>query len=74
MLELFQSKTGIIIMSIIWGLGLSALFRQVCKGRDCILIKAPNPTEVKKKTYKYDGKCYKYSTKTAKCNGSEISA
>ena len=25
-----------IVISIIWGLGLAAIFRRACKGRDCI--------------------------------------
>ena len=34
-----KDKYGKIIISIIWGLGLAALFRRVCKGRNCIVIK-----------------------------------
>jgi hypothetical protein len=64
MFEFLHTKTGIIIMSVVWGLGLSCLFRQVCKGRNCIVIKAPNPKEIEGSIYKYDNKCYhtcKYS-------------
>ena len=28
-----NSKNGRILISIVWGLGLAALFRKVCKGR-----------------------------------------
>ena len=30
-----KTKGGQIFISILWGLGLSALFRQVCLGRNC---------------------------------------
>ena len=39
--DLFKDSKGKIILSIIWGLGLAALFRKVCKGRDCIIINIP---------------------------------
>ena len=32
----FDTKTGSAIISIIFGLGLAALFRQSCKGDRCI--------------------------------------
>jgi len=34
-----KDKYGKIIISVIWGLGLAALFRRVCEGRNCIVIK-----------------------------------
>ena len=39
--KILKSKHGKIIISIIWGLGLAALFRKVCEGRNCIVIKGP---------------------------------
>ena len=48
MLKLLESKTGVIMMSILWGLGLACLFRKVCKDRDCIVYHAPNMEEIKK--------------------------
>ena len=36
-----HSTTGKYIMSIIMGLGLATLFRQVCKGAKCRTISAP---------------------------------
>ena len=50
--EFLKSHTGKILISIIWGLGIAALFRNVCKGTDCIVIKGPNPNEIKQNIYK----------------------
>jgi len=69
--QLFNSNIGRIIISIIWGLGLAALFRRVCKGRNCLIIKGPNPVEVSKSIYEYNGKCYKYSTHNVSCKKSD---
>ena len=37
LLKLLQSKTGMMLISIIWGFGLACVFRQACKDRKCIV-------------------------------------
>ena len=73
MFKLLESKTGVIIMSVIWGLGLACMFRKVCKDRDCIVYNAPNMEEIKKNIFLFDKKCYKYKSETTKCNANPIS-
>jgi hypothetical protein len=68
--DLFNSRTGIIIISIIWGLGLSTIFRKACQGRKCqvVVYNGPNPSEVKSTYYEYgNGQCYQYSPFASKC-------
>lgn len=65
--DLFKSKQGKIIVSIILGLGLASLFRQVCKGSHCIIVKGPNSDEINMNYYKIDDECYKYSQKVVDC-------
>ena len=74
MKNLFESYEFRVLLSIIWGLGLSCLFRQVCKGRNCIIFKAPNPNEIRGNTYKQDDKCYTYDTVNTKCTDDAISS
>ena len=62
-----STEEGKIVLSIIWGLGLSALFRRACKGRNCIIIKGPNPKEMNGKIYIFDNKCYKYKAINTSC-------
>lgn len=50
--QFFKTKTGKILISIIWGLGIAALFRSVCTGPDCILIRGPNPNQIKNQHFK----------------------
>ena len=71
-LNIFNTYEGRIIISIIWGLGLSCLFRQVCKGRNCIIYKAPDPSTIKNNIYLHNSKCYKYDTETIKCTNDAI--
>ena len=65
--RLLHTDTGQIAVSVILGFGLAALFRRVCKGNNCILIKPPPMEEVIKNTYTIDGECFRYIPKPAKC-------
>ena len=62
-----RSKTGRILMSVLLGLGLATLFKQICKGKNCITYKAPNDIS-ESDTYKYDDKCYKPDLQQITCD------
>ena len=38
MKDLLKNETGRLIISILLGLGLAAIFRRVCKDKKCIII------------------------------------
>lgn len=61
------SQTGKYLMSIILGIGLATIFRQVCKGTNCTIIKAPPLEEIDDKIYKFDDKCYKITREPIIC-------
>lgn len=63
----FKHRLGKIIISIVWGLGLATLFRRVCKGRNCIIIKSPKLKDIEGKIYKYNRKCYKFESAVTSC-------
>ena len=63
-----NDPTGRIIVSLILGFGLAALFRQVCKGDECHIVEPPNLQDLKKYYYKVDGDCYKYTPYATKCD------
>ena len=64
---ILENKIGNIILSVILGLGLASLFRKVCKTNNCIIIKGPDPDLIKNNIFRYDKKCYKYSTHATDC-------
>lgn len=69
--EILKTRIGIIIISIIWGLGISTLFRKACQGRRCQVItyNGPDPSEIRDTYYQYDdGKCYKYNPVMVNCD------
>jgi len=66
--QIINSKEGKYIISVILGLGLATMFREVCKDKTCMVFKAVGEKEIKDKIYKHDNKCYKYSLKSSSCN------
>jgi len=66
-IKFIKTRQGRIIISILYGLGLSCLFRKVCTGRNCIVYRAPNPSTIVNNVYQHNGKCYQYKTESTKC-------
>ncbi len=66
-----HTETGKIIMSILLGFGLASLFRTVCSGRNCIIMKAPESSEINGEVYRFQEKCYKYNSKITKCDANK---
>lgn len=64
--KFFNDPTGIIIVSILLGLGLASLFRRACKN-NCIILKGPDQNEIINNIYNFDDKCYKFKTRMVKC-------
>lgn len=60
----FHSTSGKVIISIILGLGLAAVFRQTCEGRECVVLRGPKMEEIEDKYIKYGNKCYKFKPKS----------
>ena len=66
---IFHSHTGRILISIVWGLGLAAMFRRVCKDRSCIVYQSPNPDWMKQQILKTkkSNSCYQMTTELSEC-------
>lgn len=65
--KLFESNAGSIVISIILGIGLAALFRKACNDNNCIVIKGPSKEEIDDYYYKMNGECYKYKAVHSEC-------
>lgn len=68
---ILHSKNGKILMSVLLGIGISTLFRKVCKERNCLVFKAPKFDKIKDKVFKFNDKCYTYTENLKKCNNSK---
>jgi hypothetical protein len=67
--EFTNSRTGIIILSIIWGLGLATLFKRSCSDPGCKVIEYKGPPLADTKvTWKFGSdKCYKIQPTPSEC-------
>jgi len=66
--RLLNTYIGQTLISILLGLGLATMFREVCEGKNCIIFNGPVISEIDGKTYKYDEFCYKYELASVSCN------
>tara|TARA_B100000902_G_scaffold390544_1_gene439658 strand:+ start:4891 stop:5103 length:213 start_codon:yes stop_codon:yes gene_type:complete len=67
-IELLKNRAFQIIISILLGLGLASLFRQVCNDNNCIIIKSPPKGEIENKIFGFEDKCYTYTAKSSSCD------
>jgi hypothetical protein len=65
--KVLQSQAGSILISVLLGLGLAAMFRRACSGDGCVVVKSPNLGEVHKHLYKVEADCYKYTPEVIPC-------
>jgi len=65
-----------IILSILWGLGFSMIFRKVCTS-NCDIVIPVDPNDIKNKKFKQDSgqngdsSCVTYSREIVDCNESK---
>lgn len=55
-------------LSIVLGLGLASIFRQVCKDDKCRIVKGPDIKQLERKMYRIDDKCYRYKPSATMCD------
>lgn len=65
--SLLNDRLGAIIISVILGLGLAAIFRATCHGDNCVVIHGPPRDQIDKHSYRIDDQCYKYSSYAVGC-------
>ena len=65
--RLIYSDFGRTLISILLGLGLATLFREVCKGEHCVRYIATPISEIQDKVFKYNEKCYQYTPEAGTC-------
>lgn len=61
------TKTGRIVISALFGIGLASLFREVCNHADCMIKMGPNKKDLTEK-YRFNGKCYTIKSEAVSCN------
>lgn len=60
-----------VFFSIMFGIGLVAIFRPICSGTDCNISKAPTESDFDKHVYRMgNAKCYEFKTELIDCPSS----
>lgn len=65
--KIMKSPGGIILISVVLGLGLATLFQRACKSRECIVVRAPDPQTIVKNIYRNKEDCYVYKPDLVEC-------
>jgi hypothetical protein len=68
--NLLHTSMGKIILSVLLGLGLSTLFRQVCNSKDCYKFIGPKHNDLRDKIFATDSdktKCYSLVEENVPC-------
>lgn len=55
------------IISALLGFGLAALFRPICKGPDCLIVRGPPVKDIRDSVYQIGSKCVEFKTKAMEC-------
>ncbi len=66
--KIARDRTGSIMISVILGLGLAALFRHACTGDRCVVVRAPDLSDVQRHVYRVSpNACYTYTPEAVPC-------
>ncbi len=68
--KLLSSDSGSLFISILLGLGLASVFRKVCNDRSCLIIQKIPVENLKDKTLRKNGRCYRWVPETVACQNS----
>ena len=66
--DAIKTEFGSFVISVILGLGLAALFQEVCKGDNCIIFEPPNPDYINNNIFQFKEGCYKFKTVVEECD------
>jgi len=61
-----QKNVGVLISCVI-GFGLAALFRPMCKGPDCVILRGPPVSQLREAVFQIGAKCHEFKAKATEC-------
>lgn len=64
--KIMNSRGGIVLCSVILGLGLACIFKVSCDSKNCLIYIGPDFSE--KKIIKYNNKCYEPTENIKPCD------
>ena len=67
-LSILDTETGQVMISIVLGLGLAALFQKVCQDEKCTIYLSPDENKITDRIFTQNGQCYKYVREQVPCS------
>jgi hypothetical protein len=55
------------VMSLLIGFGIAAIFRPLCKGPECVIMRGPPVTDIRGAVYQFGSKCVEFDAKPIEC-------
>jgi hypothetical protein len=55
------------LISLVLGFGIAAIFRPLCKGPDCVILRGPPISEIRGAVYQFGTKCVEFVPKAVPC-------
>lgn len=62
-----ENKQVATFISCVLGFGIAALFRPVCKGPDCVILRGPPLSQIRNAVYQIGSKCHEFKPKVVEC-------
>jgi hypothetical protein len=66
-LKLMEIKGFSTLLSIVLGFGIAAMFRPLCKGSECVILRGPPVGDIRGSVYQYGKKCVEFDAKPVPC-------
>lgn len=55
------------LISLVLGFGLAAIFRPLCKGPECVVLRGPAVGDIKGSVYQFGSKCVEFDAAPIEC-------
>jgi hypothetical protein len=66
-IDAFKNPIFKVLVSFMFGLAIVLVVSPICRGRSCMVVKAPPIHEVQESVYHIASKCYKFETVQMDC-------
>ena len=66
--RLFESRVGCVVLSLLIGCGLAAMFRPVCRSGACVVMRAPPLPATQGRVFRIDDNCFRYERRATACS------
>lgn len=66
-LKLMAAPGVATVLSFVLGVGLAAMFRPVCKGPECVVVRGPPVQDIRDAVYQFGTKCVEFKPRAVGC-------